>query len=292
MSTQAIAVASAKSFGDFVIAHSVIHRIENRAKSRVRLIACSHLRDLNSILPDGVRVTLVDSGEDRVPAVFDVKKCGMSAAVQSALSLRRRFQHIERYDHETLAFDVLGVRERFIAGRWPVIAPRTKGRNIYETYSQFLAEQEIRTAPMASMNTATARSVGIFPESRLVAKRLTAGTLSVILDCIARAGLDAKMFILSGDPAPPRDHPCIVNIPRNFESLADAIRRVDCVISADSLPAHLAEYLARPVFVASPAPNEYWLPLGCFTNKYWGIVAEEAILSASLDRFLDESKAA
>ncbi len=255
------------------------------------MIACSHLRDLNSILPDGVRVTLVDSGEDRVPAVFDVRKCGVPAAVRSALSLRRRFQGIERCDHETLAFDVLGVRERFIAGRWPVIAPKTRGRNIYETYAQFLAEQHIRTTPLAATPVGSARSVGIYPESRLKAKRLTAGALAIILDRVARAGLDAKLFILDADPSAPRDHPCIVHISRTFTSLADSIRSVDCVISADSLPAHLAEYFGRRVFVASPAPNEYWLPQGSFTHQRWGILGREAHFLSSLDTFLDEAKA-
>jgi hypothetical protein len=291
MSIQSIAVASAKSFGDFVIAHSVLQRIEAGAKPRVRLIACSHLSGLNSILPNGVCVTLVDSGEDRVPAVFDVRKCGVSAAVRSALSLRRRFHKIERHEHESLAFDVLGVRERFIAGRWPVIAPRTKGRNIYETYLHFLADQQVRTMPAASMHARAARSVGIFPESRLVAKRLTAATLSIILDRVARMGLEAKLFILDGDLRPEREFSSMVNIPRNFVSLAAAIKSVDCVISADSLPGHLAEYFSRPVFVASPAPNEYWLPEGCYTHKRWGIFGMADQFSTALDTFLNESKA-
>jgi hypothetical protein len=292
MSIQSIAIASAKSFGDFVIVHSVLRRIDDRAKDKVRLIACSHLKGLNAILPDDVCVTLVDSGEDGVPAVFDVKKCGAFAAVQSALSLRRVFQKIARDDNEALAFDALGVRERFIAGRWPLIGPRTRGSNIYETYSQFLAEQEIRTAVAPRIRAGAAHSVGIFPESRLLRKRLAAPTLSVILERAARAGMESKLFILDGDLVPDHPHPGLVKIPRNFESLANAIKSVGSVISADSLPAHLAEYFARPVFVALPAPNEYWLPHGCFTNKRWGIFDDRAQFSSLLDRFLAESRAA
>jgi hypothetical protein len=291
MSIPSIALASAKSFGDFVIVHSVLHRIESRAKRRIRLIACSHLKGLNAILPNDVRVTLVDSGEDRVPAIFDVKKHGAWAAAQSALSLRRRFQNIERNDDEVLAFDALGVRERFIAGRWPVVGPRTRGANIYRTYALFLAEQDIQITAAPPVNADSARSVGIFPESRLVEKRLGAATVSAILNRTARAGLEAKLFILDGDLSSQREHPRAVNISRNFESLANAIKSVDSVISADSLPAHLAEYFGRPVFVASPSPNEYWLPHGCFIDKRWGIFRNEAQFSASLDRFLGESKA-
>jgi hypothetical protein len=286
MSIQSIAIASVKSFGDFVIPHSVLHRVEVPARNRIRLISCSHVEGLNAILPDDVRVTLVDSGGGLVPALFDVKQRGTSAAIRSALSLRREFQRIERDHDEILVFDVLGARERFIGGRWPVIRPRKMGRNIYDTYFQFLAEQEIRAAasPLSKRRTA-ARSLGIFPESRLIAKRLTAPTLSVIFERAAAAGLDAKLFILEGDLPPQREYPCIVNISRNFASLADAIKSVDCVISADSLPAHLAEYFARPVFVASQAPNEYWLPHECFTAKHWGIFGNRTGFRASLDRF-------
>jgi hypothetical protein len=291
MPNRLISFASAVSFGDFVIAHSALNRIEDQAKARARLIACSHLIDLNGILPIGVRVTLVESGEDRVPAVFDVRKCGALAAVQSAFSLRSRFQKIEREKNEVLAFHALGVRERFIAGRWPVIAPRTRRRNIYETYYQFLADQGIRTLVAPPLHAGTARTVGIFPESRLVEKRLSAPTLSIIFAQAERAGLEAKLFVLDGDRARYQEHSAVVNISRNFASLADAIRSVDSVISADSLPAHLGEYFARPVFVALSRPNEYWLPHGCFTQKRWGIF-NQAGFSASLDSFLGESRAA
>lgn len=292
MSIQSIAIACAVSFGDFVIAHSVLHRIEDQAKTRVRLIACSHLGDLNAILPTDVPVTFVESGENRVPAVFDVRKCGARAAVQSAFSLRGRFQKIARRKNEVLAFHVLGPRERFIAGRWPVIAPRTRFENVYETYSHFLGEQRIKTLTAPSLRAEIPRTVGIFPESRLAKKRLLAPTVSIIFDRVKQAGLEPKLFILDGDPVPHGNHYAVVNIARNFESLAAAIRSVDCVVSADSLPAHLAEYFIRPVFVALSGPNEYWLPYGCFTDKRWGIFEDRAEFSSSLDRFLLESRTA
>jgi hypothetical protein len=293
MTIPSIAVAITKSFGDFVIAHSVLHTVEDNAKDRVRLIACGHLKRLNASLPNDVRVTFVNSGDEHVPALFDLKKRGAIAAVNSAFSLRRAFQEIERVHNEALAFHMLGVRERFIAGRWPVIAPRNRGANIYETYHQFLAEQQIRASPaLLPIRAGNARSVGVFSESRLVEKRLTAPTLSLIFNRAAAAGIDAKLFILDGDPVPQLEVPRVANIPRNFESLADAICSVESVVSADSLPAHLAEYFARPVFVASSRPNEYWLPFGCFAAKHWGVFGNAAEFSASLDAFFAELRAA
>jgi hypothetical protein len=287
MSVHTLAVASTKSFGDFVIAHSALHRVDADSKARTRLISCSHVKGLNAILPNDVRVTLMNSGAERVPALFDVKKRGKLAAIRSALSLRRELQAIERGRGEALAFEVLGVRERFIAGRWPVLAPRSKCHNIYETYLRFLAEHGIRSStPAMPVPTRRVRTVGIFPESRLVEKRLTGATLSLIFDHAARAGLDAKLFILEGDLPSTREFPCVVNISRDFASLSDAIKSVDAVVSADSLPAHLAEYFDRPVFVATSAANEYWLPYGCFSKQYWGIFSDTMRFPASIDRFM------
>jgi hypothetical protein len=286
MPNQLLAIASAKSFGDFVIAHSVLHRVVDDGKDRIRLISCSHVERLNAVLPINVSVTLVNCGE-RVPALFDIKKRGVLAATQSALSLRREFQKIARNPAEALTFEPLGVRERFIAGGWPLVSPRQRGRNVYETYFKLLADHQIRTAaPPAPNLTGTARSVGIFPESRRAAKRLGAATLSVIFERAALAGLDAKLFILDGDESPAPGHPSSNSIARNFGSLVEALNSVDLVVSADSLPAHLGEYFARPVFVATPAPNEYWLPHRCFTAKHWGNFNVPAEFAAALDRFL------
>lgn len=293
MPLQSIAIANFKSFGDFVIAHSVLHRVAEGSKQRVRLISTSHVRDLNAILPVDVCVTLMSAGEGRIPALYDVRKRGTLAATRSALSLRREFRSIERGRDETLAFDVVGVRERFISGNWPLAGPRRVASNIYDTYRQFLGERRITivSAPAPACN-GVARTVGIFPESRHVAKRLTDQALSVIFDRVARTGMEARLFILDGDVRPKPGYPGVQDIPRNFASLASALTSVDCVITADSLPGHLAEYLGRPVFVASPAPNEYWLPQKCFASRHWGVFADPAGLASSLDRFFAQPAAA
>jgi len=283
-----LAFATAKSFGDFVIAHSVLHRVNASAKHRLRLIANSHVRGLNAILPEDVCVTLVDSDSDRVPALFDIKKRGAIAAVQSAVSLRKEFQKIPRRDSEALIFAGYGLRERFIAGDWPVFAPRRMGRNIYETYFHLLAEHGISLAwPTAPTSSGKLKSLGIFPESRLESKRLNDTTVSMIADRAAARGLHVEVFVLDGDTAAESLPQPLTRIRRDFKSLAVAIKSVDCVLSADSLPAHLAEYFARPTFVALPAPNEHWMPLGCFTEKRWAVFGERTEFSAAIDRFFD-----
>jgi len=286
MPHQHLAVASAKSFGDFVIAHSILSRVADGAKDRIRLISCSHVEPLNAVLPGSVDVTLVNSGGRHVPALFDMRKRGVLAAVQSALSLRREFDRLQRNQDEALTFEPLGVRERFIAGDWRLTKPRRKASNVYDTYLELLREHEIRTMPYLPEPAVIARTVGIFPESRLARKRLDAATLAIILERATLAGLATKLFVLEGDKMSAPPGATLRSIARNFQSLTEAIRSVDKVVSADSLPAHLGEYLARPVFVACPAANEYWLPHRCFQEKRWGNFNRPAELTASLDRFL------
>jgi ADP-heptose:LPS heptosyltransferase len=289
--SRTIAFATLKSFGDFVIAHSVLNTIEENAMRGIRLIAGDHIGSLRAVLPGDVPVIMLNSGENRVPAFFDMRRRGTAAAVRSALSLRRQLQQLRRDADEPLVFFHHGVRERFIAGRWPLMAPRKTRPNIYETYREFLNEQQIRvSAGPLPVRATDSRSVGVFPEAGRIVKRLTPAVLAVILDRARRAGMDAKLFILEGDSAPQSDYPRAIRIPRNFASLVAALTSVDCVISADSLPAHLAEYFARPVFVASPRPNEYWLPHTCYTKKHWGLFGSQRELAASLDSFLAEQR--
>ena len=126
-SADRLAFATAKSFGDFVIAHSVLHRVEASVRNRLRLISNTHVRDLNAILPDNVCVTLIDLESDRVPALFDIRKRGVVAACKSAWSLRRELRKVERRHNEMLAFTTYGVRERFIAGGWTVVRRARRG---------------------------------------------------------------------------------------------------------------------------------------------------------------------
>ena len=167
-----IAVASAKSYGDFVIAHSILSTVAGPDLGRVRLIACPHVRELEAVLPRRVPVTWVDTAEPNVPALFDVKKRGAWAAARSALRLRREFKKARR-DREILAFDAIGFRERFIAGDWPAVTVGNKAANIYHAYSRFLSEHHvaIQSAEAAPAPT-VARRAGIFPESRLARKQL------------------------------------------------------------------------------------------------------------------------
>jgi ADP-heptose:LPS heptosyltransferase len=160
--------------------------------------------------------------------------------------------------------------------------------NIYETYARFLETHGIATRELPSLpRNPSARAVGIFPESRLASKTLSPAALATIVEEVVRAGLEPQVIVLEGEVPEPLSGATVLKIERNFKSLATAIGQLDCVVSADSLPAHLAEYLGKPVFVAAAFTNEYWLPRTCFTAGHWGLIPDASRFRHSLSRFLE-----
>ena len=104
--------------------------------------------------------------------------------------------------------------------------------------------------------------MGIFPGSRVSTKNLPVNVIDRINSSAAGASLRSTLFLLEGErrDLENADRPHRI-VPRSFSALIEAIASVDLVVSADSLPAHLGERLGKPVFVVSPVPNHYWLPL-------------------------------
>jgi hypothetical protein len=94
------------------------------------------------------------------------------------------------------------------------------------------------------------------------------------------------VFVLDGEAVAENLKAPIERIPRNFRALTEAILSVCASICADSLPAHLTCYQRRPVFVASPITNTYWLPYTAFQEQYWELFNNLDATQRSLDRFL------
>jgi hypothetical protein len=101
------------------------------------------------------------------------------------------------------------------------------------------------------------------------------------------AGFEPELILLDGEQWDnSRKEFSIRTIKRCFRSLAETLEEYAGVISADSLPAHLAEYRGTPAFVASPVPNSYWLPKRAFEGENWGVIDNPTELISHLQRFL------
>ena len=277
--TGALDIVATKSFGDLVIALTAIRR-GAATEPAPRLLLGEHLVPLFDALAQGhgeQPVVLLRHGESGVPSAYDIRKNGVRAATASLLRLRGAIHEAARgAGAQRLLFDRMGWRERAIAGHTPAVALPARG-NIYLAYEAVLGAGS-RPAPRPGK---AGGIVGVFPGSRLARKNLPRPLIEHAIRAIAAQGARARLCLLEGErPDLELAELAPVIVPRSFAAMVAAVSACDAVVSADSLPAHLAEALGVPVFVASPVPNAYWLPRSAFLGRRWCLfdhAVEEAL---------------
>lgn len=269
---------SLKGFGDLTIARTCLATSGHEAG----LAIAHHLVELNAALRPGPVPLVVEHGERGVPAMFDLRKRGLWSGTISAVGLRWAVRRAGIQAANTLVFDELGPRERFIAvGARSVALPARA--NIYLAYAALLGGPD-GAAPIRNNR----RMAGIFPSSRVAAKNLPPTVVARLVEQCRADGLVPQVFLLEGErPELEAAFPEATIVPRRFAALADAVCGAGVIISADSLPAHLAEHWQCPVFVVSPVDNRYWLPLSAFADDRWTLF--DSVEDGRLARFLAAS---
>ena len=283
-----ISLVSLKSFGDFIIARWALQRL-GTATSDVSIIIGDHLIDLDAALGSYFATYYIRHCEGGVPAMYDIKKLGALRGIRSAFHLRYLFSELNLPSNSMLIFDKTGLRERFVASAYPT-RDLPKAQNIYLAYQQLLGlESGIASQPTSVGQSVLSKSVGIFPGSRVLAKNLPESVIKNLLHTCVIQGMRPTVYILDGEGANlPLSLKSVTILPRRFDAMASAVRSVDAVISADSMPAHMAEYFGNPVFVVSPKPNQYWLPLSCIANNHWALFDDIFTESGKLNNFLEQ----
>jgi hypothetical protein len=272
-------VVSLKAFGDFVIQVRTIRAIQGVAAdvASPRLLAGEHLRQLAKALGVEQQVTFVPSGTSGFPAAFDFKRRGPLQGLISVLRLRSSLRQLP--GDCGLIFDALGWRENFIAASYRrqayVSAP-----NVYIACADTLRSLgfEIPRDPIAANPPNRARLQGlarIFPSSRKADKCIPAAVTARLVRQLGQAGLACEVIELAGEAVELTPDLPVRRLERNFGTLIEAVRGSDLVVSADSLPGHLADYFAVPAYIISPIENSYWLPLSCFIDDAWSLFQDE-----------------
>ena len=258
-----------KAFGDLVIANAAADRVVAAERSRLSLAVGRHLLPLCEAISPTMRLIELDTAEAGVPAIFDVKRHGIVAALQSALQVRDAVSRAPLDPSTCLLFDRLGRREHFIAAGRPAIAMAAV-ENIYKGYDLLLAGMGFMLTPARADSTVGIRRIGIFPGSRIAAKNLPVSLVGDLMRDLERRGVVATLFLLDGERADLEASGLPHRIvPRQFTALRDAIASNDAIVSADSLPAHLAEGLAIKSVVLTPRPNAFWMPWSVFSHRRW-----------------------
>lgn len=288
------ALVSLRAFGDLVIARWALRRLSEEGIGAVLLIG-AHLVELNSALGCFNPLHVIAHRGDGVPALFDLKKSGWTSALRSAIELRRSIGRLNLPGPAFLLFDRLGPRERFLAGRAPHAELQRGCDNIYLAYEKTLGfsdDAAVDSPAMAHQPIDGAGHVGIFPGSRISAKRMPPSLVEALFMRCLSLGKACKVIVLEGETCdlnPARLH--IEIVPRSFAAMVDAVRGAASIVSADSMPAHMAEYFGVPVFVLSPVPNLYWLPKSCFSMSLWSLFSDPFSASDRLANFVGRCSA-
>lgn len=257
-----------KAFGDFLIAYQAIKQVVSKTQGmHMAIIAGRHLKPLADALkiPSDLCMYVGDESSKNVPAAFDLRSRGVFSSVESLIGLRRDFSSIAT--NCELIFDRLGWRERFIAGKVKSIALPANSKNIYIAYDKLLQNKGLDATLYPQRVISPPLSAFIVPNSRVCRKTIPAVALSTIHSYLLESGVESTILQLEGESFEIPAHLPTRTLPRNFATLISALREVDLVISADSFPAHLGEYLGVPTFVVTAQHNAYWLPRNAFLTN-------------------------
>lgn len=290
MSSESLTFVLLKSFGDLVIARWAIRKLSRTSSAEVRLLLGSHLVELNKVLGDLPRTSVIEHGGSNVPPFFAVRQCGLPSALASGLVLRRIIGTAILPSETTLVFDRIGFRERLLTlGRHHAALPKASS-NIYLAYEEFLRPHGLVSEPelpIISNATNGASYIGIFPDSRIGNKRISGDIVTAIARLCIHYDVPYKIFLLEGEPSDlSSSTKNIIRVPRQFKIMANAVRSARAVISADSMPAHMAEYFSIPVYVLSPVPNIYWLPKSCKNLPRWSLFSDSLNIEGVLSQFI------
>ena len=270
-----IDIVATKSFGDLVIALTALTTMP--AAPVARLLLGDHLVPLAETLSVPIPTVVIAHGEAGVPAIYDVRRCGARAALRSAWHLRWLFRAARP---EALLFDRVGMRERWLSGGARAHA-LPAAENIYLAYAEAFGGVTASPPAFNPINDV----VGIFPGSRLASKNLPEMVVRSAIDTVAGAGLSPHLLLLEGErPDLERSSMPHEIVPRSFAAMKAAVAACGLVVSADSMPAHIAENQNIPVFVLSPVDNRYWLPFSAFAANHWALFADD--VPARLGPFL------
>ena len=276
-----------KSFGDLVISAAALRLLAQSDLERCRLVIGPYLQELCHSLNPSCKVEVLTIPDRTVPALFDMKKRGIAKSIRSALCLRSALSRAA--PGLTLVMECQAWRERFISGTRSCLVPPRKD-NVYLAFEAFMAANFQLSVSVPARDESGGTRVALCPFSRVRAKNLSTALIVALAQQCEQAGFEPELLLLEGEHV---QHPGILSsrvIPRRFDALADALAGYDAVISADSLPAHLAEYCGTPIFVASPVHNCYWLPKSAFIGGHWGLIPERANLMLRLQRFLNTTR--
>lgn len=252
---------SALAFGDFLIDCSFMRY----AGSDDSILAASYLKPLATALDYQGNIKYFDMPvTDIPPSLFNARRAKVPAMIRSLFLLRGGIQNSVSSD-DTIYVPLEDLRWQLAClPRFPR-SLRKRDENIYLAYCfHFGLDAESLVLPVSNKPS----TVLVLPDSRQAHKTIPDTTILLIQKANADVGI--KSLIVRVRP-PDLDSVILENEISiwGLSALVELLRNAEAVVSADSLPAHIAEYFKRPVFVITPQPNQSLMPLSVLLRQRW-----------------------
>jgi hypothetical protein len=284
MNDQLKTVVCLKAYGDLVIALSVIRSLRTCEYTRVKFLIGEHLVDLWNALNVDYELEILSHGAADIPPIYDLRETGGLKGFQSLILIAGKM-YARRAQNEVLIFPFFGWRERLFSLGSDVASVKPIN-NIYIDYFLML-KGRFHFENEQFLFQGKGRHIAIFPHGRKSTKTLPSKLLERIAKLTLECGLIPTVYILQGQEIVECTHGRVEKVERSFNKMLDIINRSVGTVSADSLPAHLSEFMRRPVFVAAGnAGSRYWLPPHAYENNFWGLFHEEDQLMFALEKFM------
>lgn len=269
-----IVFTSFKSYGDFVILLTILKKFDVSYK----VLATSHLLPLFKSMNLNINIVFFKINENYIPSIFNFKKDGFWKALISFIKIKLfLYKNLSKVD--LLVFDKYSFREIFLSlSHNKKFISCSKFNNIYLNYESFINKKFIFLLQKKDLK----NNIAIFPESRDKNKLLPVTFVKELVVYLESMNFIVTTIIVD-KLLLDKFNDC--NAKLNINSFDGLIKNIKAnnVISADSLPSHIAEHFNIPNFVYVSKPNEYWMPYSCYTMHNWDTYGSFKYLNKWID---------
>lgn len=257
-------ILSCLAYGDFVVDAYFSTLIKNS-----KLLCPSYLKTLADALNFPCdHIEYFDLESTIPPDAFNIKRKGLKKAVDSLFQLKNALKPFCK--EEFILFNSYDFRWKFINPTKQFQAVRSRHENIYQAYY----ERFSLSFDLNRINVEAPKKISIFPDSRQQQKCIPFSTVISLQNTLNKFGIESKVISNREIKSPLS---MAINID-TLEGLILEIKNADFVITADSLPMHLARFYSVPGWVILNRPNPFLLPPETIKLKRWSLFYDDSSL--------------
>ncbi len=263
-----IRIINFKAYGDFLIALYFLKKIKSKyINFDIKIVCGSHIKALAQALDVEDDLIYVGDKWQDVPAIYNIKKNINFNILSSIFEIRNSLKNLPLSN--IFLFDKMGLREKLSITAHKYIYLDNK-INIYIDYINKLKSMDIDISDFIYKKNNLTNAI-IIPNARDKAREIPLHVILEFINILEDKNINVKVLINKIDThkyAVIKEE-LLISYEQSFKNLLSIVKKFDFCITADSMPSHLCEYLNIPVFVSTPAPKEYWLPLSCYKLNGW-----------------------